>query len=855
MRKRNLLSGICCFLLAGWLNVSQADDGLILGFKASDEITLVSATSTARVPAPRSIVGPIWSLAATSKDGGARWIRALTAPRQFHGDPDSAVSFSAVVPAIQSGDLLSMTDAEGVLRWSHVVDTAMLVGAAQAKRSIEGKLNAAYSATSKLQQGTSSAGLTIPSEPEQVSIPVLADKLISPRTPSAAASAKAAAIPTFHVGGTVATNNIDVRVFDASTGVFVVSERADWRNSRFDFDLPRGTYVFEVDDNRLRIDSPFFYRKPYRTDAVRITANTELPVIPQYQESGRVEITAQVPCTVVAQTSTYSGSPVAYFTATIVTEDGTRLERVDRVSFVAADPNTGAEFCPVIYGFQLSPGRYTLELAIPGWEAMRFDNLQVVDGTVVRSERWMPLSERNLVWTGTIVDATNTPLNAIIVNVIRETDQPYPANFLVDPSGSFEISYSRGWTIEFEPTWLSGRESSIRQRYVLASGTPPAKVVLPDIAVDNAMDLGLLRIYGDGNRDNHYNLLFLADGYTDLQESFTDTNGNGRWDAYVWYDMNGNGVFDGFDRYDRYGQPDPLNLELPDPSTGNEPFTDLNNDGMLNINEPAEFERNARDFVRSFLGSDFWHEHRTSFNAYVLFEPSEQSGFDVTTESGQVAVERATNYDANLVFPRSIMEVNRQAAMDRALLAMPDVDMVVVLVNQNVFTLARGNVTLGQPGVMVWPSGSQYPSVIDTGPAHEMGHYVAALCDEYSEFSGVSPLHGNPSNGCPNTSYLNDPNQVPWSNWILPGAGSPTRNMDGSVGVYEGANYYEGGAYRPSFDSLMRGLYPLFNAPSRAALETAVHARTGEWRDEVDDSGRCGRLPPSAIRRHGAACH
>src|SRR5690606_11602869 len=116
------------------------------------------------------------------------------------------------------------------------------------------------------------------------------------------------------------------------------------------------------------------------------------------------------------------------------------------------------------------------------------------------------------------------------------------------------------------------------------------------------------------------------------------------------------------------------------------------------------------------------------------------------------------------------------------------------------------------------------------------------------------PLHGNPSTGCLNTSYLSDAEEVPWSSWIRPGATSPTRNLDGSLGIYEGAEYYTGGAYRPSYNSTMRFGSPLFNAPSRAALEMAVHTRTGAWQDKADNWGRCARLPPMAIRRRGVTC-
>jgi hypothetical protein len=854
MRKRKLLTGICSLVLAGWFNLVSAAEGLILGFNAGSEVSLTTVTSTDRVPSPRSIPGPTWTLAATGDNGHQRWTRALAAPRQFHGDPDSAVSFFAIVPGVLIGDRLSMSDAQGFLLWTRIVDDALLVGADNNMRKLQKSLGAAYTATAKLKH-IDSSDLSAVRGPDSVAIndqdiPHLARRGLYPTV-----SAKATQGTTlFHVGGTVVANVVNVRVFDATTNALVVSEQTDWTNSRFDFDLPRGRYVLEVDDNRLLIDSPFFFRKPFRTAPIQVASNLELPVLPQNMESGYFVLSAQVPCSLLHPTSAYSGIPVYRPTASVVADDGTRIQRInDRIVVTPPDSNAGTGQCLVHYSLQLSPGIYTVDFSIPGWESLHFDALRVDDGQSVQREAALSLADRTLVWAGTSVDSSNQPVVAIIW-AIDKLDELTPID-LTEDSGHFEIPYSRDWTMEFEPIPYANREPVTRTRHFVGAGTLPSKVVAEDVATVDEMDSGLLRILGDGIREKHFNILFLADGYTDVHETFTDTNGNGVWDGIVWYDMNGDGQYDGaHDRFTRYGNSFG-SVPVPDPSVNNEPFDDINNDGMLNVNDPAQFELNARDFMRSFLGSDFWSDHKQAFNAYLLFEPSEQAGSDVYTESGQLVVERSTRYNANLVQPRLTMSVDREAAMDRALAVLPELDMVVVLVNQTVVTLARGNVTFAQPGIMVWPSGLSGRRVSDMGPAHEMGHFVATLCDEYSEYPGVSPSHGNPSTGCPNTSYLNDPTRVPWSNWILQGASSPSRNMDGSIGIYEGAQYYEGGAYRPTFNSTMRYLSPLFNAPSRAALETAVHARTGEWRDEADDSGRCERLPLNAIHRHGATCH
>ncbi len=286
-----------------------------------------------------------------------------------------------------------------------------------------------------------------------------------------------------------------------------------------------------------------------------------------------------------------------------------------------------------------------------------------------------------------------------------------------------------------------------------------------------------------------------AEGYTDITETCTDTNGNGVRDGIVWYDLDGDGVYNGIhDDREYYGRTRFSNIPEPDPSSANESFTDLNGDGMLNVGDPAQFELDARDFMRSLLGADFWDQHCAGFNAYLFFEPSVHAGSDVTTPAGQLSVRRDTHYRANLVLPRRVMEIDWQAAMNRALAVLPEVDMVVVLVNQTVSTGARGNVTIAQPGTMVWPSGLSRRAVAEIGPSHEMAHHVGSLCDEYSEHSGVHPMPGSTSIWCPNASYVHEVELVPWSNWLDVGTASPTRHLDGSTGEFEGGDYYTGGA-------------------------------------------------------------
>jgi len=112
---------------------------------------------------------------------------------------------------------------------------------------------------------------------------------------------------------------------------------------------------------------------------------------------------------------------------------------------------------------------------------------------------------------------------------------------------------------------------------------------------------------------------------------------------------------------------------------------------------------------------------------------------------------------------------------------------------------------------------------------HEAGgHGIGKLLDEYVE-------QGNESQTLPeenkaemeskwitlgwgaNVDWSSDPSEVKWSKFI-----SDARYADERIGVYEGSNLYQFGAYRPSENSMMRYNDMPFNAPSREEIYKRV---------------------------------
>lgn len=112
---------------------------------------------------------------------------------------------------------------------------------------------------------------------------------------------------------------------------------------------------------------------------------------------------------------------------------------------------------------------------------------------------------------------------------------------------------------------------------------------------------------------------------------------------------------------------------------------------------------------------------------------------------------------------------------------------------------------------------------------HEIGHFFAGLGDEY--YPHPKYEYGR-FEGCPNISYSNDPELVPWSRFLK------DETYKNHVGIYEGAGGLEKGAYRPSEDSIMntRQTSKEYNAPSRYELFSSIVGKSGLMKEKYGDN-------------------
>ena len=186
------------------------------------------------------------------------------------------------------------------------------------------------------------------------------------------------------------------------------------------------------------------------------------------------------------------------------------------------------------------------------------------------------------------------------------------------------------------------------------------------------------------------------------------------------------------------------------------------------------------------------------FNVHTVDIVSNESGAD---DPG-LGIYKDTALDASYYFDgvtERLLYVNTTAADAAISNALSDTgitqDMSYVTVNSDKYGGGGGTYA-------VYAGGNAF--ALDVA-LHEVGHSFANLADEYGGFPG--PYTG----GEPwEANVTTDPSGSKWSQWI----GYEQEGI-GTIGVYEGGQYYDSGMYRPSESSKMRDLNQPFDAVSR----------------------------------------
>lgn len=411
---------------------------------------------------------------------------------------------------------------------------------------------------------------------------------------------------------------------------------------------------------------------------------------------------------------------------------------------------------------------------------------------------------------GRLLDASGTPL--AFRYITQSSDAVVQADFhWTDAEGRFDLPKMRGARYWFSsPVW----GDSLFEEVVIddPSGDTTADIVLDRVALHdiNPGASGPQLLYGTGDRA--FRVVFLAEGYSGRQESFTDLNGNGVWDGWLFIDENDDGLWQETETVRAYGSIATQLVGGTDITLGNEPFVDLNGDGYPSVNDRAVFDLNARHYVRALLGSREIREG-IEFDAYLLFVDSNQAGMDIEGRNGELILARDTAFGARYERTRGLLTVDYARVSTVLRENIDRWDLQVVMINQpfpmgraNSFILATGGIGVTDPNNLV--------------AGHEFAHNPGGLDDEYSEFSAA--YSGQVPRRSPNVTDEVEPAVVPWADLIEDRADLPIALPNSyGTGLYAGAYYRPGGAYRSSMSSRMSNLAVQFNEASRRGMAEA----------------------------------
>ncbi|MCX5174834.1 M64 family metallopeptidase [Streptomyces virginiae] len=241
--------------------------------------------------------------------------------------------------------------------------------------------------------------------------------------------------------------------------------------------------------------------------------------------------------------------------------------------------------------------------------------------------------------------------------------------------------------------------------------------------------------------------------------------------------------------------------------------------------ELARFHTDAEQKWAEVTAVEPYTTYRNLFNVWTVDAVSHDSGVSGDPDP-------ATVRDTALGSYFWCEEIERllcvdQPKVDAYVAKAPAADLVIVLANSAKYGGAGYNepsATLGYEGISTASAGHPKSGQV---AIHETGHSLGKLADEYF-YPGVPEYekYTGPEPGESNSSALPADRmaaqRAKWYRWL--GEESPD---GGTVGAYEGGNYFVTGLYRPTDNSLMRVLGKPFNLPGVESMIAGFyqHAR------------------------------
>ena len=233
--------------------------------------------------------------------------------------------------------------------------------------------------------------------------------------------------------------------------------------------------------------------------------------------------------------------------------------------------------------------------------------------------------------------------------------------------------------------------------------------------------------------------------------------------------------------------------------------------------EMVQFATDAQQFADALLAAAPFDRLRAAINIYRIDVTSTDSGAkDPKKCQGGTGAKPRTYFDASFCSNgiRRLLIGNNSRVIKVVSKLVPQWHMAFLAVNSPISGGSGGSVA----------TFSKATGAIEIA-IHEMGHTAFGLADEYEYYSGCATDKGHDKHSSsepsqPNITTNKNRATVIWLSLIQPATPVPTtskancKNCDpqpspvavGTIGLFEGADYFHCGVYRPEFDCRMRNI-------------------------------------------------
>lgn len=238
-------------------------------------------------------------------------------------------------------------------------------------------------------------------------------------------------------------------------------------------------------------------------------------------------------------------------------------------------------------------------------------------------------------------------------------------------------------------------------------------------------------------------------------------------------------------------------------------------------NEMGQFALDATQFANTLLAAAPFDRLQAAINIHRVDVTSTDSGAKDPTSCGGTGAKPKTYFDAKFCNNgvRRLLVGNNGRVKDVLKKQVPQWHMALLAVNSPIHGGSGGPVA----------TFSKSPGAANVA-LHEMGHTAFGLADEYEYFSNCQESghknHSTSEPSQPNITTNKNRSTTKWASLIKVSTVVPTTaNADcakcdpqlspvaaGTVGLFEGADYYHCRVYRPEFDCRMRNLGSQFCA-------------------------------------------